>query len=74
MDMAAVIEELDIRTFQDQPRLPERYEIVNGEIVELHPMSDYAGQVTNRLHRTITRYLIANAVGETSVELLYRIP
>ena len=43
---------LDVPAFATAPpavSLPERYEIVNGEIQELPPMSFYATEVANRL-------------------------
>jgi Uma2 family endonuclease len=72
--MATVLEAPEERICEEFVRLPDRYEIVNGEIVELPPMSNYAGMVANRLKRAVDRYLLANDVGECSVELLFRIP
>jgi Uma2 family endonuclease len=72
--MATVLDILEESISEELVRLPDRYEVVNGEIVELSPMSDYAGQVANRLNREVMRYLIANDIGESGVELLYRIP
>ena len=58
----------------DSLALPEYYEVIDGEIVEVPPMSDYANAVANRLNRTVHRYLNSNDFGDTGVELLFRIP
>jgi Uma2 family endonuclease len=54
--------------------LPERYEVVNGEIVELPPMSDLAAEVATRLNVAVNGYLSSNRIGACSTERLYRIP
>lgn len=71
--MATVLD-LSDSTATEEVRLPELYEIINGQIVESPPMSDYAGEVAARLNRVITKYLFTNDIGESSVERLYRIP
>ncbi len=55
-------------------RLPEHYEVVDGKIVEIAPMSDYAREVASRLSRAVSRYLETNQLGESGVERLFRIP
>jgi Uma2 family endonuclease len=72
--MATALDSLDMGTNEFIAQLPERYEVVDGDVVELPPMSDYSGQVANRLNRAVTRYLDANDIGESAVELLYRVP
>lgn len=59
---------------EEKISLPEYYEVIDGEIVEVPPMSDYANAVANRLKRAVDRYLDANDIGETGVELLFHIP
>ena len=54
--------------------LPERYEIVNGEIQELPPMSFYATEVANRLKWAIDRFLQKEDGGRCRIELLFKIP
>jgi Uma2 family endonuclease len=54
-------------------RLPEHYEVINGEIVEIAPRSDYAREVASRLSRAVSRYLDTNQIGESGVERLFRI-
>jgi Uma2 family endonuclease len=55
-------------------RLPDRFEVVNGEIVEVPPMSFYAVEVANLLAQAIARYLQANDIGRSRIDILYRIP
>jgi Uma2 family endonuclease len=72
--MSTVLDTLEDRTSEETERLPDHYEVVNGDIVELPPMSNYAGQVANHLNRAMIGYLIANDIGESGIELLFRIP
>lgn len=72
--MATVLDELDAPSSVEVEKLPDFYEVVNGEIVELPPMSDYAGDVANRLNLEVGFYLRTNHIGETGIERLYRIP
>ena len=37
------------RADEEQVPLPEYYEVIDGEIVEILPMSDYANAVAHRL-------------------------
>ena len=37
-----------------EPTLPDRYEVVNGEIVEKAPMSGFASEVANRIRDELT--------------------
>ncbi|HVK19352.1 MAG TPA: Uma2 family endonuclease [Fimbriiglobus sp.] len=55
-------------------QLPDRYEVVNGEIVEVPPMSFYAVEVANLLNKAIVLYLLNNDIGRSRIDLLYRIP
>ncbi len=59
---------------EDRADLPEYYEVVNGEIVEVSPMSDYAGEVAHRLDKAVSRYLQSNDLGDTTTERLFKIP
>lgn len=56
------------------PPLPEFFEIINGEVREVLPMSDYAGEVADRLNTAVKSYLIGNPIGRCSTERLYHIP
>jgi Uma2 family endonuclease len=72
--MATALDALESPVSEDFDLISDRYEIVRGVTVELPPMSNYAGQVANRLNQAIIRYLATNDIGESKVELLYRIP
>jgi Uma2 family endonuclease len=72
--MATVLDTLEDRATDELTQLPDFYEVVNGDIVEVPPMSNYAGQVANRLNRAMTIYLLAKDIGDTAIEQLFRIP
>jgi Uma2 family endonuclease len=72
--MAIVLDASEVAMPVEPARLPDHYEIVNGEVVEIAPMSDYARLVANRLNRELIRYLDTNEIGESCVERLFRIP
>jgi Uma2 family endonuclease len=55
-------------------RLPEHFEVINGQIVETPYMSNYANAVAGRLEHTVIRYLMSHDLGETGKELLFHIP
>lgn len=54
--------------------LPDRYEVVNGQVVELPPMSFYSGEVADILDAALTRHLLTNDIGRSRAERLFRIP
>ena len=56
------------------PPLPERYELVFGQVVEWRPMSDHAGSVANLLNEAVILYLAGNRSGRCGIERGYRIP
>jgi Uma2 family endonuclease len=60
----------------DEPvaKLPDRYEVINGVIVEVEPMSAYANKIANRLNAKIIVYLESHKIGESNVEIMFRIP
>jgi Uma2 family endonuclease len=68
------IEMLPEKTGRTTAPLPDRFEVVHGEIVEVLPMSFYAVEVANLLKEAIDRYLSANDMGRSRIDLLYRIP
>src|SRR5665213_4185007 len=49
------------------------YEIIDGEKVELPPMSAYAGRVSFRIAATMNQFLIANQLGEAIHEGLFKL-
>jgi Uma2 family endonuclease len=50
------------------------YEVVNGAIVELPPMSFHANKVASRLLGLMWSYANANDLGEVVSEVLFRLP
>ena len=79
MATAALLED-DVELRDDEiesppePQLPERYEVVNGRIVETSFMSRYATKVANRLNRAVLLYLNQHDIGDADIEVLYHIP
>lgn len=55
-------------------RLPDRYEVVDGRVLEIRPMSFYATEVANRLKSALDRFLLTTDTGRSRIELLFRIP
>lgn len=60
--------------YREPVRLPEKYEVVFGEVREVRPMSRYAVRVANRINRAVVLYLETNPIGESGVELGFQIP
>ena len=56
------------------PVLPDRYEVIDGEIQEKPPMSGYSGMVTNRVHRRLGEYGTRTGRGQALMDILYRVP
>lgn len=69
--MATVLEEEPIVV---QAPLPDLFEVIDGEIVECSPTSDYASAVATRLVRKLGTFLDENDIGECGTERLFRIP
>jgi Uma2 family endonuclease len=57
-----------------EPELPDRYEVVNGEVVGREPMSWYAAEVANRIRDELTVYARATGRGRTRSDMLFRLP
>ena len=54
--------------------LPERYEVVNGQVVEIAPMSAFASEIANRLRDHLSAYALRTNSGRTRMDMLFRIP
>lgn len=65
---------LPVVPYREPVRLPDKYEVVFGRILEVRPMSAYAGEVANRLNREVLLFLMANDIGQPGVERGHRIP
>jgi Uma2 family endonuclease len=59
-----------------QARLDDEplFEIIDGERVELLPMSILANRVSSTVHVYLGHHLLANPVGEALMETLFRLP
>src|SRR5437899_1484369 len=53
---------------------PPLFEIIDGQVVELPPMSIRASRVASRLIREMGVYLKTNPLGEALMETLVRLP
>jgi Uma2 family endonuclease len=54
--------------------LPDRYEVIDGQIVEMPPMSDLASTVASRLHVIMGHHAFQAGLGETLMEALVKLP
>jgi Uma2 family endonuclease len=57
-----------------EPKLPDRYEVVNGEIVELLPMSGFASEVANQIRDELSAHCRSSRLGRTRNDMLFRVP
>jgi Uma2 family endonuclease len=57
-----------------EAELPDRYEVVNGQIVEIAPMSAFSAEVANRVRDELTAYARSSRRGRARNEMLFRIP
>jgi Uma2 family endonuclease len=57
-----------------EPRLPDRYEVVNGQVVELPPMSGFASEVANRIQNELVVYGRTSGRGRPRMDMLFRVP
>jgi Uma2 family endonuclease len=57
-----------------EAKLPDRYEVVNGQIVEIKPMSGFASEVANRLHARLTAHGERQNSGRSRMDMLFRVP
>ena len=57
-----------------EKELPERYEVINGEIVEAPPMSWFAAEVANRIHDELGVYLKSNPIGRVRMDMMFHVP
>src|SRR5437868_13546816 len=52
---------------------PVRYEIVDGQLVEMEPMSAQATSISNRLFRHVGNYVEAKKIGQAFTEMLIKL-
>lgn len=55
-------------------QLPDHYEVVNGVIVEVPPMSAYASEVANRIQNELVIYGRASGRGRPRMDMMFRLP
>jgi Uma2 family endonuclease len=55
-------------------RLPDRYEVINGEVVELPPMSSFASEVANRIQNQLVVYGLNSRLGRPRMDMLFHVP
>ncbi|MBA4066015.1 MAG: Uma2 family endonuclease [Isosphaera sp.] len=54
--------------------LPDRYEVVNGQVVEVPPMSLFASEVANRIRDELAAYARSSGRGRARNDMLFRMP
>jgi Uma2 family endonuclease len=54
--------------------LPDHYEVVNGQVVEIAPMSAFASEIANRLRDHLSAYALRTNAGRTRMDMMFRIP
>jgi Uma2 family endonuclease len=57
-----------------EAELPDRYEVVNGQVVEIAPMSVFASEIANRLRDHLSIYAVRTNTGRTRMDMLFRLP
>lgn len=55
-------------------RLPEFFEVVHGDIIEVPPMGFYAVEIANLLNAALYRYFTGHEIGRVRMEMLFKIP
>jgi Uma2 family endonuclease len=60
-------------TTPDAP-LPDHYEVVNGAIVEVPPMSSFSSEVANRIRDELALYGHSSRSGRARSDMLFRVP
>jgi len=57
-----------------EPKLPEQYELIDGEIVEVQPMGIYSSEVANCLHDELAVYAKRTRLGRSRMDMIFRLP
>jgi Uma2 family endonuclease len=64
-------------TVLDAPKsvpLPDHYEVVDGEIVEVPPMSWFSSEVANRFRDHLSAYALSKQTGRTRNDMMFLLP
>lgn len=57
-----------------EPKLPEQYELINGEVVEVQPMGIHSARIANRVNKYLTAYSIQYRTGDSYMDAIFRVP
>jgi Uma2 family endonuclease len=57
-----------------EAELPDRYEVINGQIVEISPMSAFSSEVANRLHARLIAHVERQNIGRSRMDMVFRVP
>jgi Uma2 family endonuclease len=57
-----------------EAQLPDHYEVVNGQVVEISPMSAFASEFANRLRDQLAIYAARTNNGRPRMDMLFRLP
>jgi len=57
-----------------EPKLPEQYELIDGEVVEVQPMGVYSSEVANSLHDELAVYAKRTRLGRSRMDMIFRLP
>jgi Uma2 family endonuclease len=57
-----------------EAQLPDRYEVVNGRVLEIPPISAFSGEVANRFRDQLTAYALRTNRGRARNDMLFRLP
>ncbi len=54
--------------------LPDRCELIDGQVVEVPPMSAYAAEVAALIHERLVAHTLATPCGRARLEMLFNVP
>jgi Uma2 family endonuclease len=59
---------------ETEARLPDRYEVINGEIVEMPPVSTFSSEVANQIRDELAAYCRSTHSGRARNDMLFLVP
>ena len=59
---------------ETETRLPDRYEVVDGNIVKLPPISVFSSEVANQIRDKLAAYCETHRIGRTRNDMLFQVP
>ena len=57
-----------------ETELPEQYELIDGEILEIQPMGVYSAEVANLLNDELGAYAKRTRLGRARMDMIFRVP